>query len=427
MSKKQKRLSKPKTTEQEENAENLPAVITPKFESKSGFGVQKKDLVPETPDIKLWRKEMLKTYTGLLTFGNLGVMHPDRMLQVLNDIGYDMEKLESGEDTKKKRSFQTGSPFVKIVELSQRRMPYIHSHTSSSTIIETADTIYLYGCNDYDYKELHLRRKLKAEILDNIVIKGMEVPELSNEDSDYMIYSDAVREADTSQSSVDIVEFDISKAYYVCAHYLGYMSDEMFKKCITLPKHIRLRFIGSIATFKRHYLRSGFKITGYSGEVNEVLRNVWFHIVKHVDDCMHEFMEMAGDAFLMYYVDGIYLKKYKKGKLGQPAELVDYKPMLEKLTEKYGFAFSEGEIYGYTKCYLKAGRGKHMGLHMFKKNDFDRPAFTGYWMRKQFSIKGGGKREMDIMPKWQQMVDAYEQAGGDAVKAAKLMEQYNDL
>lgn len=410
------------------STEPLPDGAAPLYKPIKGFGVKKADLVQETPMVKTWRKGMLKTYSGLEQFGNLGIQNPDMMLKLLNEIGYDMDKLDVG-DGRKAKSYQTGSPYGKILTLIREQRPHIHTHTSSSTIIETDDTIYMYGCGGYNYKELHLRKKLKAEILENIVTKQIQVPDLTNEDSNYMVYSDFIKNADLEQSAVDVDEFDITKAYYACAHYLGYMGDEMYHQCISLPKKIRLRFIGSIATFKRHYLRSGFDITGYSAETNPILRKVWFHIVKHVDDCMQEFLQLAGDNFIMYYVDGIYVKKYKQPDVKNPdapLERIDYTPILDYIKQKYGFTFSQGEIYGITPCYISTGRSKHSGLKIFKKNDHERKEFTGYWMPKQFSIKGGGNRELDIVPQWQLLIDAFQQAG-NAKDAAKLLADNKDF
>jgi len=107
----------------------------------------------------------------------------------------------------------------------------------------------------------------------------------------------------------------------------------MYKTYIGLPKHVRLRFLGSIATKKRKYTYENGLLVGEPEMLQDVLlRKVWFHICKVTDDCLSELMQLVGDDFLMYYVDGIYLREGR------------HKKMINRVSKKYSVDFTKERV-----------------------------------------------------------------------------------
>lgn len=271
---------------------------------------------------------------------------------------------------KKRRYYMRGNPLKKLEKVAKRGIPYMHVHTNRTTKIVVENETWLYGGKDYTNKEFNLIKKLKKEIHENIIAKNLVVPELTQNDVTYYEYSDRVKALESNSTFIDMDEYDISKAYYETAYYIGYMSKEMYDQCITLPKHIRLRFIGMIATFKRSYKKIGWQIVDYNPIKDDLLRRVWFHICKHVDDCMKEFKSMVGDKFLLYYVDGIYVKKgdYEEDANGNIVKRIvyDYKPYLQHLNTKYGLTFKKEKTYG-----MRTSIGQHSNSFGLTINKFD--------------------------------------------------------
>jgi hypothetical protein len=256
------------------------------------------------------------------------------------------------------------NPMTKIGFFKRMGDDFVVSTTSRSVKIfnEKDNLIYIYGGNDYTMKEFHLQRKLKKVVRDQIALNQIVVPNLTEQDIRYKVYSDRVLGMGKEEIIEDAIEYDINKAYYQCARNLGYLSEEMFLECLDLPKHKRLRFLGSIATSKRKYTYTNGKLSEEGFEVieDELLRAVWFHICKVVDDCLFEFSEALGDKFLLYYVDGIYMIEHKDS-----GEI----ETLNNISKSYGFEFSEAPVKSIRKVSKGVGNGEYQTLMITKVTD----------------------------------------------------------
>lgn len=283
---------------------------------------------------------------------------------------------------KKRRYYMRGNPLKKLEKVAKRGIPYEHVHTNRTTKIVVENETWLYGGKDYTNKEFNLIKKLKKEIHANIIAKNLQVPELTQNDVPYFEYSDRVKAFPSNSTFIDMDEYDVSKAYYQTAYYLNYMSEEMYYQCLKLPKHIRLRFIGMIATFKRSYKKIGWRIVDFNPIKDDLLRRVWFHICKHVDDCLQEFKQMTGDKFLMYYVDGIYLKKgeYEEDAHGNIVNRVtyDYNPYLEHLSNKYGLTFKKEKTYGIRTNINLRSNSAGLVINKYDNKPTDKLTYDGH-------------------------------------------------
>lgn len=302
-----------------------------------------------------------------------------------------------------------GSPSKRLHSVARSGVIYEHAWTLSSTSIKVGNEKYYYGGIKYKLSEFHLQRKLKKEILDNIEKNNIKVPKYSNDHINYMRYSPDLGVMDTTSSSLNIREYDISKAYYVCAYRLGYIGNEMFEKCMNLTKDQRLRFIGSIATVKRTYTKKGYKVLKHKHKFNRKLRYVWFHICKYVDECLNELRSMVGENFIMYYVDGIYLKKYHDADMSdvsdnQSFDFIDYSEMIKYVSEKYGFHFKEVPSLGY-RIEVEPNRGYRQVIVCKKEN--------GKVKEKEFTMKNSKDKDVFRSNVWREELTAWNKLSDD--------------
>ena len=95
-----------------------------------------------------------------------------------------------------------------------------------------------------------LQRQLKKEIEKNT--KDQEISFSKDKKIHFFEFDSSLKYmVETSGDCIDInnvIEMDITKAYYQMAYNLGYLSKKFFEMTLTLPKIIRLRLLGSIAT-----------------------------------------------------------------------------------------------------------------------------------------------------------------------------------
>ena len=208
--------------------------------------------------------------------------------------------------------------------------------TTKFTFPERNTAARIFSSKSFTYKELNLFQEIKKEVKSNIEQKKLIIPEYTSKDIGYYLFSNKVHQVQKSgmEEFTDIDEYDISKAYYMAAYNLGYISEEFFFKCIGLPKTTRLRLIGSIATFKTIFIyRKGKLAEVPEPKQDKELRKAWFHICKYVDVAMRELRRLLGDDFLFYWVDGLYCKNNPR--------MADY---LLFITLKYGFSFEHKKI-----------------------------------------------------------------------------------
>ena len=280
----------------------------------------------------------------------------ERVNKLIEEIEFVKKVHESGDEQAIKSLKQikvncsNENPSKFMTALGRMNVPHFRSHTQRTTIIKVGLHKFMYAGRgqEYLFSDFHLINKLKLDVKANIESmkkNGINLPKFDKTDIDYFEYSDfllnmkpAAAENDIDCEISEMEEYDANKAYYVMAHVKGYLSDELFEQCLDLPKTKRLWLLGSIATLKRSYYKIGFKTITPAEDIYPkdpetiAMRTAWFHICKEVDDAMREFKELVGEKdFLMYYVDGIYLRKRKEG----------YGEILNYIEQKYGCTFKK--------------------------------------------------------------------------------------
>lgn len=134
---------------------------------------------------------------------------------------------------------------------------------------------------------------------------------------DQLYFPIDIRYVDVQTYDSDIVitnaiEIDIDEAYWRTAFLLGVISESLYiegsKETDKISKLGRLISLGSLARKEKKYSYQGRKLTVEKTTRSDLTENIWYSICKRVSDLMGEAKKIAGDDFLLYWVDGIYLK-----------------------------------------------------------------------------------------------------------------------
>ena len=249
-----------------------------------------------------------------------------------------------------------GNPTQRVQELLNFGIPYELYYSSSTARLTTEYEKRIYAESRITKKELILRNQIKKDITDRVqrVIRD-ERP------AHYFRWAKKLGYMDLNPGEVirvdDVYEIDLVSAYYHAAAKLGYLSPEFFERTKKLPKPIRLRLLGSIATRKTFETFDGEEFKTWT-EQDDMMRAVWHNIVCYVDDVMQEMAEYLGDRFLWYWVDGIYFTTF--GKHDISAALVEQiakknsfevtKKKLKRIEIRKVDKYLEGKVYDDKGC-----------------------------------------------------------------------------
>lgn len=290
----------------------------------------------------------------------------------------------------KKRRSKTGKEVRITTGMNDFLMRFIDSKRTFNYICtsRTKKIVTEHGNVFFEDKEL---RKFKYFYLVNqLKNKILEKTELLNKyrgeyfinpyNVEYFDFNKNLKNYIADQGSVyqmeNCIEIDIVKAYYNALKILGFIDDEFYNKCISIPKQDRLRLVGSIATVKtvQEYVL-GEKVNEFIQQ-DSALRDVWWLICLKVSQSMQVLRSVINQiditcdrkekSFLFYWVDGIYLKEIPEDQQIKNFETNDiYKAVCEELKETIGFDY---KLTRLKKIEL-LNTGKTLELKVFKNEE----------------------------------------------------------
>lgn len=163
--------------------------------------------------------------------------------------------------------------------------------------------------------ELHVVKQVRYDILKHDLAKNLPKELLRKSKNPknilYYQYSSNI----VPELSIDnCVEIDLNAAYWETAHKLGLISDELYKKGESISKKTRLVAIGSLA--KRKLLRAFDGKKEYT--IIDKKRDtsyLWDVICYHVSTVMQEAAKQAGDDFMFFWTDALFVKKGSEKKV----------------------------------------------------------------------------------------------------------------
>ena len=231
--------------------------------------------------------------------------------------------------------------------LNQCNYTFTLSTTTNSSIIVYKDLYHHYKVvfSDGVYmskKEMILQRQLKKEIEKNT--KDQDISFSSAKKIHFFEFDSSLKYmVETTGDCVDInnvLEMDITKAYYQMAYNLGYLSEKFFKMTLTLPKIIRLRLLGSIATKRVVETYKNGKVVEMKIVEDLRMRDIWFHICYNVGKVMKQCSDATQDFFIFYWVDGIYFQRHPKFDTKNDPT----KQIIQKIFEKNNLKFTINQL-----------------------------------------------------------------------------------
>lgn len=101
----------------------------------------------------------------------------------------------------------------------------------------------------------------------------------------------------------NVVEVDITKAYWFAAYHLGYINKNHLDKGLEIDKVSRLVAIGSAATIKWSMNFDGREYTNFEESISPEGRNAFFTICKRVSAAISSAM---GDTGFLAWVDAVF-------------------------------------------------------------------------------------------------------------------------
>ena len=207
-------------------------------------------------------------------------------------------------------------PYDYALMLQRLKVPYKVSKTSSSCSIEHQDRKVMFSAGDIKKPEMILQQRLKKEIKTNFEKLSSYKKRLitGTYRSKYFKFDESLRELELSAGEIlvynNVYCIDITKAYYYCAYNIGLLSEDFFVELLDIPKYMRLRLLGSIATLKHIYFyNENGEMVFTELKYNKTNRKIWDYIVNEIDRLIQKCADAVESQFLFYWVDGIFFKE----------------------------------------------------------------------------------------------------------------------
>lgn len=272
---------------------------------------------------------------------------------------------------KEKRTEKTircyGDPKPTIQRLKLSRESFTVVKTSKTTNIKESYVNHFFADKHYFGNIFPLLKELKKQLDKNT--KAVHDAPFSGEHKDvkYFEFSHSIKnlkfDAGTVYDIPNVIEADITKAYYRGMYLLGWIDAEFYYKCINLEKADRLILVGSIATVKTIEVYVRGTLVSTEVDFNEFYRLAWFKLCSYIDSALlslkTQFDAISKDIFLFYWVDGIYFRDFSV-----PSTGYNWKTTFKELQREFGF---DWEIQKMSKVILE-NRGNGLKIKLTKPN-----------------------------------------------------------
>ena len=209
-------------------------------------------------------------------------------------------------------------------------MPFVIKSSNYTLEIDDSINPVLFMQNIVSNKAFSAGAKIKKDIVNS----GMEKPDLTTDDLQY--YAAAGVETLRNMPKENYL-IDLKSAYVTVLRNYGLITADTYQYLSEIPKPDRLAAAGMLASNKYvYYHNEKAEHIATEHEVSELAE--WFYFcVFETAKIMNEIKRILGDAFLLYWVDGVYFSD-----LSKKAEIEDY------LKESnFNYTFEE-----LTKCNL---------------------------------------------------------------------------
>lgn len=198
----------------------------------------------------------------------------------------------------------------KIVQMyKDMELNFCIKNSSYSTVIETETNQVRFITNNYSNAVFMAAQKIKSDVLKSELGRSIMAGHYSTSN-----YDSANGQPDGSWNK--IINIDITSAYATCLLNSKLISKDTYQFIQKIPKTERLPAMGMLA---RNQLIINFEkgVATTHERFTADTAQIFFYVISEINKMMQKVMQMAGDYFLFYWVDGIFLK------YDIPVELLD--------------------------------------------------------------------------------------------------------
>ena len=186
-------------------------------------------------------------------------------------------------------------------------IPYVMEITGSSIKFKSDRGEYISRESEFLAKELSFIKSVKANIIKQKLFDV--IPNNFKEDVDkdriqYYQYNSRYKAGDLINGGTEI---DMKSAYWETANLANILSQEIYKKGTEVSKLARLASIGTLAKKTRTIVYDGVKENDMGLTHSEMTEYLWDTICFKVGEIMSRAAKKAGNDFIFFWVDGIFI------------------------------------------------------------------------------------------------------------------------
>lgn len=302
-----------------------------------------------------------------------------------------MAKGKSKKALKTIRYYGSAEPTIRRLKLS--RETFTVRKTSKTTNLKLDYVNHFFADKHYFGNIFPVLEELRRQ-LDKNEKAILDAP-FSGEHKDvkYYEFSRSVKNFEIDAGTVyeipDVIEADITKAYYRGMYLLGWIDADFYYRCINLDKADRLILVGSIATVVTIEMYELGRLIHSQIDFNELHRTAWFKLCSYVDSALlslkKQFDTISKDVFLFYWVDGIYFRDFAA--LAKDGTFYTYKEIFNELKMLFGF---DWEIQKMKKVEL-TNTGTNLQIKLIKRNGDEKVFFPNRKEIKLYYLDKDGK------------------------------------
>lgn len=186
---------------------------------------------------------------------------------------------------------------TQMIEKCQKQKKWYTLYSSTASLkFERWDGLTFYAGDDMKMKDINFILSIKRHFEKMPPIKGTK--------PDYFILGEL-------QTTEDIVEIDISSAYWQSAYNMGFLTKIQFEKGMKRDKAFRLKALGILAkTEKIIHFDGKIERVKHKAIYNPHLMEYWNTICSQVSFTMKEIASKLPEGhFYFFWVDGIFISK----------------------------------------------------------------------------------------------------------------------
>lgn len=208
----------------------------------------------------------------------------------------------------------------------KRHIPYTVEIQNETFTVRSKRGHYTTRDSTYSIEEINFIKDVK-----NYIIKNQLYLEHRQTNVKKVMYFKYNRKLKPGNVYHNVINIDLTSAYWETAKMLGLLSDELYLRGQSIRKQVRLAAIGSLAKKRRVYKYDGKKVSLVEQKRNELTEFLWDVICDRVGSLLLATAKGVGGKFIFFWVDGIYVEKGAEGLVKKYFNSAGYECKITKL------------------------------------------------------------------------------------------------